>query len=109
MAKPNPSLTNSNAILVDGTKEGRTFEGVGQSSNMTGQMQRLSLSVGSFGKTPFGRGIWHQLGLEFKGDSIDVVIDEIRVAMVKDETFKAGMVGLGCGWHEAQFDSLVVQ
>jgi galactosylceramidase len=61
------------------------------------------------GKVPFSRGIWHQLRLKFKGDSIDVVVDKATVALVKDETFKAGMVGLGCGWHEAQFDNIVVQ
>lgn len=76
----------------------------------TGEWELLAAAkvIGS-GKAPFARGVWHRLGLEFKGNSIDVTVDKANVAHVKDETFKAGMVGLGCGWHQAQFDNLVVQ
>jgi hypothetical protein len=61
------------------------------------------------GKIAFKKNVWHNLNLEFAGNSIKVLVDKMTIAQVKDETFSAGMVGFGCGWHEAQFDNLVIK
>jgi hypothetical protein len=61
------------------------------------------------GKSSFSKGAWHNLALKFLGDSITVLVDNVSVSEVKDSTFPAGMVGIGCGWHEAQFDNLIIQ
>jgi hypothetical protein len=61
------------------------------------------------GKIAGERNVWHNLDLEFAGDSIRALVDKATIAQVKDDTFKTGMAGLGCGWHEAQFDNLIIK
>lgn len=52
---------------------------------------------------------WHTLKLRFCGEHIKAVIDGNQVADLKDKTYAAGMVGIGSGWHEAQFDNLAIE
>jgi hypothetical protein len=57
------------------------------------------------GQVPFARGAWHRLALRFAGNRIEVLIDGRSVREVTDGTYLCGLVGLGCGWHPAQFDN----
>jgi galactosylceramidase len=52
---------------------------------------------------------WRHLELEFKGEQITARIDGQTVAGVTDKTCRAGMVGVGSGWHIAWFDNLIVR
>ena len=52
---------------------------------------------------------WHALELAIRAKTIEGKIDGAQVARVEDETFGAGMAGLGCGWHGAQFDNFEVR
>ena len=55
---------------------------------------------------PLRPDIWHTLKLSFRDDAIRVSIDGKEVADVRSERSPAGMVGLGGGWHDTQFDNL---
>jgi hypothetical protein len=72
-----------------------------------GSTQDPKKIIGS-GKVHFSADEWHRVGLEFAGTNIHVMIDDKQVAQIEDATFRAGMVGLGSGWHGAQFDNLSV-
>jgi len=41
------------------------------------------------GKIAFKKNVWHNLNLEFAGNSIKVLVDKMTIAQVKDETFSA--------------------
>ena len=56
------------------------------------------------GKAPFTKN-WHTLALKFRGTNIQASIDGQVVADLNDGTYSAGMAGIGCGWHQAQFDN----
>ncbi|MHB1305794.1 MAG: discoidin domain-containing protein [Limisphaerales bacterium] len=60
------------------------------------------------GRQSFALNRWHELALRFQGDEIHAAIDGEEVANLKDSTYPAGMVGVGCGWHRAQFDDLSI-
>jgi len=75
--------------------------------NLSGKMQNPASTIGA-GKVSFAADQWHRLKLRFSGDIIRVVIDNKPVAEIKDATYPAGMVGIGGGWHGAQFDNLTV-
>lgn len=51
---------------------------------------------------------WHNLKLSFNGSTIKASIDGTVLATVTNSTRSAGMVGLGSGWNNAQFDNLLV-
>ena len=61
------------------------------------------------GDAPLAADVWHTLKLSFNGETIRATIDEKEVANVKSELCPAGMVGIGCGWHGAQFDNFSLQ
>lgn len=52
---------------------------------------------------------WHQLKLAMGGPHLRCFVDGQCVREVDDATYPAGMAGLGCGWHGAQFDHFQVQ
>ncbi len=61
------------------------------------------------GRANFHPGEWHRLGLRFRGDRITVLFDHQAVGTVTNRAGATGMVGLGSGWHGAEFDNLVVE
>src|SRR5207244_4352054 len=75
--------------------------------NLKGKVQDPKTIIGS-GKVFFAADQWHRLGLKFTNAIIRVMIDDNPVAEIKDATFKSGMVGIGSGWHGAQFDQLSI-
>ncbi len=61
------------------------------------------------GTASFGTGVWHQLGLEVRGDEITATLDGHRLATVLDNGHPAGQIGLETSaWTTAQFDNLRV-
>lgn len=70
---------------------------------------KLTEKVLASGTTTFAAGIWHRLALRFAGDRITVIMDGRPVKEVTETTFRQGMIGIGCGWHAAEFDNLEVQ
>ncbi len=58
------------------------------------------------GRAPGSARAWRALKLRFAGKLIQAFIDNQRVAVVADVAYVAGMVGVGSGWHPAQFDNL---
>jgi galactosylceramidase len=60
------------------------------------------------GQAPFSANTWRRLKLRFAGALIMAFIDDQLLIGRTDETYGAGMVGLGCGWHGAQFDNLAI-
>jgi Glycosyl hydrolase family 59/F5/8 type C domain len=61
------------------------------------------------GKVGFSTNSWHHLQLDFDRTIIEVRIDHTLVGSVSDQTYLCGMVGVGSGWHGAQFDNLHIQ
>ncbi len=60
------------------------------------------------GRSAVRAGRWHNLKLRFAGDVITAFIDHAPVGTVTNGEHTAGMVGVGSGWHGAQFDNLSV-
>ena len=61
------------------------------------------------GEVPFAADVWHSLKLKFQDDKIDVVIDGKAVGGAESKLNPAGMVGIGSGWHGAQFDNVAIR
>jgi hypothetical protein len=61
------------------------------------------------GKIEWNPNAWHTLRLIFKGSTIRAVIDGLTVGNVTDRSHKAGMVGIGSGWNNVQFDNFAIQ
>ena len=61
------------------------------------------------GRVPFAADRWHRLALRFDGSSITAIIDGAAVKSIRDETFRAGMAGLGSGWNNARYDNFSVR
>lgn len=62
----------------------------------------------------FPLNTWHTLALTFIGSYVEASVDGTIVASVDDSTYTHGMIGLGTGWingqwNTAQFDNLSVQ
>ena len=72
------------------------------------ELGTASLALAS-GKVSFSAGTWHKLGLRFAGSQIKAFIDDQPVTELMDDTCLSGMVGVGSGWHRAQFDNLSVR
>jgi galactosylceramidase len=70
---------------------------------------RTAAKVLSSGKVPFSADTWHALKLKFALANIQAFIDGAPVADVTDSTSGAGMIGVGSGYHGAQFDNVVVR
>ena len=51
---------------------------------------------------------WHGLRLRFQANTLQAWIDETRVAQLTLSNLQPGRVGLGSGWHPAEFDDLAV-
>ncbi len=60
------------------------------------------------GTVAFGSYTWHNLKLRCVGNNIKAYIDGAQVAGVTNSAQTAGMVGVGSGWHNAQFDNIIV-
>lgn len=61
------------------------------------------------GSMTFPLHTWRHLELRFKGDQIQAMIGGKQVASVTDESHKSGMVGIGSGWNQAEFDNFAVR
>ena len=61
------------------------------------------------GEVPFAPDGWHTLKLKFQGERIDAFIDDKLVGGAESELNPAGQVGIGCGWHGAQFDNFAIK
>jgi galactosylceramidase len=71
-----------------------------------GKLSETLLARGACGS--FAADAWHRIALRFSGERITVIIDGRIAADVADSTFRQGMIGIGCGWHAAEFDNLSV-
>ena len=71
-------------------------------------LKNMAVTVLMSGRVSFPADVWHNLKLRFEGSSISIIIDEKNVGTVEDKTFSEGMIGIGCGWHGAQFDNLLI-
>ncbi len=58
--------------------------------------------IGS-GEIIFPALVWHQIALQFSGTSLSLIVDGRTVWQRQDAAFAAGLGGIGCGWHPAQF------
>ncbi|MCL5670217.1 MAG: DUF1080 domain-containing protein [Acidobacteria bacterium] len=61
------------------------------------------------GKVHFRPRAWHHLSLSFQGTDIQASVDGTVVARVNDATHRAGMVGIGTAWNQAEFDNIEVR
>ena len=52
---------------------------------------------------------WHNLELRFKGSSIQALVDGKVAARANDSSHLNGMVAIGSGWGNSEFDNFVVQ
>ena len=52
---------------------------------------------------------WHRLRLAMMGSVLGCYVDGVHVTNVTDYTYTAGMAGLGCGWHGAEFDNFTLR
>ncbi|MGC8643242.1 MAG: hypothetical protein ACP5XB_25555 [Isosphaeraceae bacterium] len=60
------------------------------------------------GKVSCSAGTWHTLKLGFQDHTISAGIDGVEIARVDDERVDHGNVGIGCGWHHAQFANITI-
>ena len=51
---------------------------------------------------------WHHVDLDFHGNHITVTLDNTSLADITDKSHPHGMVGLGTGWNQGEFDNLSV-
>ncbi|MFC5449981.1 RICIN domain-containing protein [Paenibacillus aestuarii] len=58
--------------------------------------------------TGFSANTWHNLKLSFVGTTIKAFVDNNQIASVTDSRRGSGMVGLGSGWNNAQYDNVNV-
>jgi hypothetical protein len=57
----------------------------------------------------FDAKAWHTLALSFEGNRISVALDgEAWAVSLEDDTFDAGLAGIGSGWNTAYYDGLSV-
>lgn len=61
------------------------------------------------GHTSFSTKSWHKLELQFRGSTIEALIDGQPVGHANDANHLAGMVGLGSNWTQTEFDNFHVQ
>jgi hypothetical protein len=52
---------------------------------------------------------WHNLRLAMRGASLGCYVDGAEVTNLIDSTYSSGVAGIGCGWHDAQFDNFTVR
>lgn len=61
------------------------------------------------GHADMGKGSWHKMSMRFLGDLITLTVDGTEITFGDDDSFKAGMAGLGTGWNCARFDNFTVR
>ncbi len=61
------------------------------------------------GTVSFAADCWHKLASRFAGSTVAVSLDGVGVKAIKDETFHAGMAGVGSGWNHAMYDDFSVR
>jgi hypothetical protein len=52
---------------------------------------------------------WLNLRLAMQGSLLTGFVNHTQVVSVLDTTYSAGLAGLGCGWHAAQFDNFTLR
>ncbi|MHB1935239.1 MAG: hypothetical protein ACYCOR_01485 [Acidobacteriaceae bacterium] len=62
----------------------------------------------SSGKAELSTLQWHRIDLAFHGSRIKVSLDGKSLASITDISHPHGMIGLGTGWNQGQFDNLSV-
>jgi galactosylceramidase len=70
---------------------------------------RAARSVLASGKVASAGDAWHALAMRLQGTRIVASIDGKAVAERSDEHYELGRVGLGSGWHGAQFANFRVK
>ena len=70
---------------------------------------RNATGVLATGSVSFATNVWHQLRLAMQGSRIRGYVDGNQVCDIKDFSYGAGMAGLGCGVHGAQFDNFCIR
>src|ERR1051326_2737796 len=61
------------------------------------------------GPATFPPNTWHLLRLAMRGASLSCYMDGLLLTNVSDHMYSAGMAGMGCGWHAAQFDDFTIR
>jgi galactosylceramidase len=61
------------------------------------------------GRVELGKNPWHNMAMRFAGSKITLAVDGTEVTTGEDNTFAAGMAGLGTGWNCARFDNFAVR
>lgn len=62
----------------------------------------------SSGPLTFPTGIWHDVRLGVSGNTIYAVVDGEVIYRGADDTYPAGLAGIGCGWHAAAFKDVSI-
>lgn len=90
-----PPLSYNLRLFKDGKWELRKWEKV----LLCGQIEKLN------------GDIWHNLKLKFLYNTINAYIDNIKVAKYVDDigSISSGAVALGCGYHFAYFDNILIE
>ena len=73
-----------------------------------GRPENIVVTVLASGKVSSFSKTWYKLNPRFEGSSISAIIDEKTVGTVDDNRSAEGMIGIGCGWHGAQCDNLLI-
>lgn len=60
------------------------------------------------GTAPFPSNQWQKLRLLFKGDQVTASINGTDVTSAHTDC-GSGLAGIGCGWHAAQFDNILIR
>jgi galactosylceramidase len=61
------------------------------------------------GSATFPANTWHSLRLAMRGATLGCFVDGAFMTNISDHTYSAGIAGIGCGWHAAQFDDFTVR
>jgi galactosylceramidase len=61
------------------------------------------------GRIDASSSAWHNIALSTVGETIEASINGEKVKVVRDKTFKSGMVSIGANWGKVRFDNLEVK
>ena len=79
-------------------------------NNATAQWELHSASnLLASGAATIPTNSWHNLRLAMQGVSLRCYVDGALVTNLMDSTYSSGLAGMGCGWHDAQFDNFTLR
>lgn len=61
------------------------------------------------GITSFDLNKWNTLKLKMKGAQLSTFLNGQLITSSTDNQYSHGLAGFGCGWHEAEFDNLMIE